>query len=62
MMSNCQVRFLGEGDTVTCASLPDFNLNRLKAIYLAFAEIVLLTKHKLQIDSFPGYDVKLTLK
>lgn len=23
MMSNCQVRFLGEGDTVTCASLPD---------------------------------------
>jgi RNA-directed DNA polymerase len=23
MMSNCQVRFKGEGDTVTCASLPD---------------------------------------
>ncbi len=23
MMSNCQVRFLGEGDTATCASLPD---------------------------------------
>ena len=23
MMGNCQVRFLGEEDTVTCASLPD---------------------------------------
>lgn len=23
MMNNCQVRLLGEGDTVTCASLPN---------------------------------------